>query len=224
MRKAVLVQEEVRKSSLKAQEVLRAIISWTEEVTVEDNALLRAGRVDLGSTNDGLSELCHEQLRKSTVPQYIPEKADTMIDSSAEFQACASARLSQRTACERTSHTLTDHALRSIKSGNWMDAEVNCNRALKLDWRCTKVTCPPLNWSKYFTTKMPQAYQQRGICRRQLGKLIQSLSDFERALRLKPQSYALGKERRRSRSAFEEAENLRPSAMHVVTMKNLMSC
>lgn len=202
MRKAVLVQEEVRKSSLKAQEVLRAIISWTEEVTVEDNALLRAGRVDLGSTNDGLSELCHEQLRKSTVPQYIPEKADTMIDSSAEFQACASARLSQRTACEGTSHTLTDHALRSIKSGNWMDAEVNCNRALKLDWRCTK----------------------RGICRRQLGKLIQSLSDFERALRLKPQSYALGKERRRSRSAFEEAENLRPSAMHVVTMKNLMSC
>jgi len=206
MRKVVLVQEEVRKSSLKAQEVLRAIISWTEEVTVEDNALLRAGRVDLGSTNDGLSELCHEQLRKSTVPQYIPEKADTMIDSSAEFQACASARLSQRTACEGTSHTLTDHALRSIKSGNWMDAEVNCNRALKLDWRCTK------------------AYQQRGICRRQLGKLIQSLSDFERALRLKPQSYALGKERRRSRSAFEEAENLRPSAMHVVTMKNLMSC
>ena len=152
---AVVVQGQVRKNILGANEMLRAVNDWTEEVKVEDDALLREGCVVLGSNQGERSRAVGERppgkLRDSTSPQHVPGEDANAIFVNGNLirpvrnkqSRChlASARQSQRSACLQTSETFTDRALRSVKSGDWVDAEVNCNEALELNRRCMKVKC-----------------------------------------------------------------------------------
>ena len=150
---AVVVQGQVRKNIVGANEMLRAVNDWTEEVKVEDDALLREGCVVLGSNQGERSRAVGERppgkLRDSTSPQHVPGEDANAIFVNGNLirpvrnkqSRChlASARQSQRSACLQTSETFTDRALRSVKSGDWVDAEVNCNEALELNRRCMKV-------------------------------------------------------------------------------------
>jgi len=152
---AVVVQGQLRKNILGANEMLRAVNDWTEEVKVEDDALLREGCVVLGSNQGERSRAVGERppgkLRDSTSPQHVPGEDANAIFVNGNLirpvrnkqSRChlASARQSQRSACLQTSETFTDRALRSVKSGDWVDAEVNCNEALELNRRCMKVKC-----------------------------------------------------------------------------------
>jgi len=71
------------------------------------------------------------------------------------------------------------------------------------------------------TDELHQAYKLRGMCRRQLGIFPQSMSDFERALRLEPKCYSLARARGNCRLELEKTENVLPSVMRIVAVRNL---
>ena len=89
---------------------------------------------------------------------------------------------------------LANRAMCRLKLGEWADAEADCTAALELD---------PAYGVK--------AYMRRGTARRHLKKYLDSVMDFEEALRLEPTSKILREERLTSQRMFELEAKVRPT-------------
>ena len=148
---AVVVQGQVRKNILGANEMLRAVNDWTEAVKVEDDALLVkmcCTRINKANGLGGQRTVTW-QAQGSLILNTPDEDANAIFVDEILFVLCgtinrvATGKCSSIAwlACQETSETFTDCALRSVKSGDWFDAEINSNEALELNRRCMKVKC-----------------------------------------------------------------------------------
>jgi len=98
-------------------------------------------------------------------------------------------------AAVETAAAYANRAMCWLKLEEWARAEADCSRALELD-------------AVAFGVK---AYQRRGTARREMGKYMDSVMDFEEALRLEPSSKILKEERAKSQRSFELEEKIRPT-------------
>lgn len=89
---------------------------------------------------------------------------------------------------------LANRAMCRLKLEEWAAAEADCTSALELD---------PAYGVK--------AYMRRGTARRHLKKYLDSVMDFEEALRLEPTSKILREERLTSQRMFELEAKVRPT-------------
>lgn len=89
---------------------------------------------------------------------------------------------------------LANRAMCRLKLEEWAAAEADCTAALELD---------PAYGVK--------AYMRRGTARRHLKKYLDSVMDFEEALRLEPTSKILREERLTSQRMFELEAKVRPT-------------
>jgi len=90
---------------------------------------------------------------------------------------------------------LANRAMCWLKLGEWTRAEADCDAALGMDDGALAVKC----------------LQRRGLARRELKKYLESVMDFEEAVRLEPKSKILREERAKSQKAFELESKLRPT-------------
>eukprot|EP00252_Welwitschia_mirabilis_P021766 TRINITY_DN5681_c0_g1_i3.p1 TRINITY_DN5681_c0_g1~~TRINITY_DN5681_c0_g1_i3.p1 ORF type:complete len:472 (+),score=127.61 TRINITY_DN5681_c0_g1_i3:280-1695(+) len=85
-----------------------------------------------------------------------------------------------------TAVAFANRAMAYIKTGRYEEAEYDCSEAINLDDRYVK------------------AYSRRGTARKELGRLLDALEDFEFALRLEPGNKELQKQYQESRIMYEK--------------------
>ncbi|CEF96799.1 Tetratricopeptide repeat [Ostreococcus tauri] len=163
------------------------VVRWISDANAEDDALRAASRGQKGGSMESSTraETAAEAARARGNASYRAGRYEEAIEhytESAERSESATA-LANRSMCW-------------LKLARWSDAEADCDAAARLEMDCALRV---------------KVLQRRGTAKRELGKLLESVMDFEEALRYEPTSKILREERARSQRAFELESKVRPT-------------
>lgn len=105
----------------------------------------------------------------------------------------------------KTTAALTNRALCGIKLKRWSDVEADCTQVLVRKPLCLK------------------ARHCRGVARRELCKLLDSVADFEKSILLEPGNRTLLHELGRSKSAYKSFRDISPTQLRIDLVVNIIT-
>lgn len=172
-----------------ASDAVEDVRRWLPEAHARDEAMIRESAAVGAMGASGVN-------RRSAATTEADRERERGNDAYKRGEyARAIERYDASVAVGETAAAYANRAMCWLKLEEWASAEVDCSRALELDVAAFGV----------------KAYQRRGTARREMGKYMDSVMDFEEALRLEPTSKILKEERAKSQRAFELEEKIRPT-------------
>jgi len=121
----------------------------------------------------------------------------------------------------KTTAALTNRALCGIKLKRWSDVEADCTQVLVRKPLCLKVNNTFIFMSA--TDLVYQARHCRGVARRELCKLLDSVADFEKSILLEPGNRTLLHELGRSKSAYKSFRDISPTQLRIDLVVNIIT-
>lgn len=172
-----------------ASDAVEDVRRWLPEAHARDEAMIRESAAVGAMGASGVN-----RRSAATTEADRERERGNEADKRGEY-ARAIERYDASVAVGETAAAYANRAMCWLKLEEWACAEVDCSRALELDVAAFGV----------------KAYQRRGTARRKMGKYMDSVMDFEEALRLEPTSKILKEERAKSQRTFELEEKIRPT-------------
>ena len=171
-------------------DAVRALNAWLPDVKASDDALRRASR-EVGFAGEMLAS--GQRTKDDAVDaDAARERGNARYRQGAYGEAIDAYTESLRIAPSAAAHANRAMARLKLKDYNGVVEDCDACAALEPDYGS-------------------KVYHRRGVAKRELGEYLESVMDFERALRLEPTSGFLKEERKKSQRAFELEAKTRPT-------------